>query len=147
VTQRSEKLHFFCLIGAFVLFSGGLSFYFLDFPESKFWRLITIFLFQGSAFGILIWQIKKGYKIPILLIILVGILARITLLFSEPLLEDDYFRYMWDGRVFTNGINPYLYGPSDSALDHLDVDYRNKIGYKDVSTIYPPFTQFVFAIT
>jgi len=71
----------------------------------------------------------------------------VGLTLAEPLLEDDYFRYMWDGRVFTNGINPYLYGPSDSALDHLDVDYRNKIGYKDVSTIYPPFTQFVFAIT
>ena len=41
------------------------------------------------------------------LVLIVGALMRLALLPSEPLLEDDYQRYLWDGAQTAAGLNPY----------------------------------------
>lgn len=73
--------------------------------------------------------------------------CRAALLFTQPTLENDFWRYLWDGRVLANGINPYQYKPLDPALDHLDVPYRKDIGWKEYGTIYPPVSIAVFALS
>lgn len=35
------------------------------------------------------------------------------------LFDDDIWRYLWDGHVWANGVNPYRYAPADAALDGL----------------------------
>ena len=35
-----------------------------------------------------------------------GLAARAILFASEPVLEDDYQRYLWDGAVTAQGLNP-----------------------------------------
>ena len=35
------------------------------------------------------------------------------------LFDDDIWRYLWDGHVWANGVNPYRYAPADTALDGL----------------------------
>ncbi len=35
------------------------------------------------------------------------------------LFDDDIWRYLWDGHVWANGVNPYEYAPADAALDGL----------------------------
>ena len=42
-----------------------------------------------------------------------------ALLFVEPYLSTDIYRYVWDGRVQAAGINPYRYVPSAPELAHL----------------------------
>ena len=43
-------------------------------------------------------------------VVLVGAaLMRLPLLVEPPYLSSDMYRYVWDGRVQGNGINPYLY--------------------------------------
>jgi hypothetical protein len=44
------------------------------------------------------------------------------------------------------GVNPYLYAPLDPALDQVDALYRSYINWAQFRTIYPPVTQFVFAL-
>ena len=41
----------------------------------------------------------------------IGLVIRVAMLFSVPVLEDDFNRYLWDGAVSGNGINPYVYSP------------------------------------
>jgi len=65
--------------------------------------------------------------------------------FSDAIFEDDYFRYMWDGRVFANGINPYKYLPREIELNFLNVSYRSLVGWSQYPTIYPPVAQYFFA--
>lgn len=76
-----------------------------------------------------------------------GILLRFLLIYSAPILENDYWRYLWDGRVLAHGINPYLYKPLDPALNFLSTNYRQLIGWKQFGTIYPPFSILIFALT
>ena len=92
-------------------------------------------------------------------VILLGLLARIIMFTSTPILEDDYNRYLWDGGVLANGFNPYKYSPRDvlneevhqvpDALRQLAKDavpIPQRINYPWLRTIYPPITQCVFAI-
>ena len=81
------------------------------------------------------------------LVILVAVVLRVPFFSTEPLLSDDIFRYVWDGRVQHAGINPYLYAPEEQELAFLrDGHERNfaRINNKDIPTIYPPFMQMAF---
>jgi alpha-1,6-mannosyltransferase len=47
------------------------------------------------------------------MIIVFGLLFRVIILPSQQIQEDDVYRYLWDGKVFANGINPFEYAPSE----------------------------------
>lgn len=84
------------------------------------------------------------------LIVGVAILLRAILLFTEPLLSTDIYRYVWDGKVQAAGFNPYRYVPADDALAYLrDSAVYPKINRADYAvTIYPPVAQmFFFLVT
>ena len=44
---------------------------------------------------------------------------RLALLFVEPYLSTDIYRYIWDGRVQAAGINPYRFVPNAPELAQL----------------------------
>ncbi|MBC8282614.1 MAG: DUF2029 domain-containing protein [Nitrospinae bacterium] len=46
-------------------------------------------------------------------IIIFGLLFRVFILPAQQIQEDDVYRYLWDGKVFANKINPYKYSPSE----------------------------------
>ncbi|MGI9570172.1 MAG: hypothetical protein ACR2PH_10655, partial [Desulfobulbia bacterium] len=52
--------------------------------------------------------------------VLIGFAMRLFLIPGEPVLEDDYQRYLWDGAVTANGINPYQYSP-DTIKANADI--------------------------
>ena len=80
------------------------------------------------------------------------------MIFSMPILEDDYFRYLWDGGVTVNGINPYSYSPEDVLNDNGVPEKLSELAGKaggileninnpSVRTIYPPIAQAAFALS
>lgn len=74
-----------------------------------------------------------------------ALVARGVLIPAEPVLSDDIYRYVWDGRVAEAGINPFVHAPEADALAHLrDGAIWPAINHADVPTIYPPVAQFVF---
>ncbi|MBL7961539.1 hypothetical protein JNL27_14995, partial [bacterium] len=79
------------------------------------------------------------------LIFLFAVVFRVTLLFSEPVLSDDIYRYVWDGKVSNEGINPYRYAPDSDNLKGIrdEIIYPN-VNHKSVHTIYPPLLQYLF---
>ena len=75
-----------------------------------------------------------------------AVIFRLTLLLTPPSLSDDIYRYVWDGRVASQGINPYQYPPQADELQALqDSQIYPRINHKEVSTIYPPALQLLFA--
>ena len=77
-----------------------------------------------------------------------AILFRVTGLFAEPIFEDDWYRYLWDGRTFVAEGNPYDRQPA--AYFAIEVTERferilGDVNYPDVPTIYGPVCQYVFA--
>lgn len=65
-------------------------------------------------------------------------------------LSDDVYRYLWDGGILANGVNPYAFTPDSPTL----AAFRNADGasvyaqmdYRSVPTIYPPLAQYCFAV-
>lgn len=77
--------------------------------------------------------------------ILFAVLFRVVLLPSDLILENDIYRYMWDGKMMMEGINPYRFPPSSPELDNHETWYRDSINYPYIRTIYPPTLQVIFS--
>lgn len=131
---------------------------------------VAIALLAGGMWVVLPGQIQatRPQQFTILAILMIGLIARGAMFFSSPVLEDDSYRYLWDGAVTARGLDPYQYAPAEAAADpifglvtqdltdpdlsalkalaenHPDVHAR--INYPYVSTIYPPLTQAAFAL-
>ncbi len=95
---------------------------------------------------ILIRKIEVSKKV-LTLIIFSGIIFRIILIPINPIASDDVYRYLWDGKVQANGINPYTYSPNDEALKHLQSELLpEKVNFPHLKTIYPPYSQWIFLL-
>jgi hypothetical protein len=83
----------------------------------------------------------------ILIILIFGFLFRIVLLNQDPWFSDDVYRYLWDGKVSQNGVNPYQYPPDHEHLSQLQEDdiFKN-LNYPEIATVYPPVAQFFFLL-
>jgi alpha-1,6-mannosyltransferase len=80
---------------------------------------------------------------------LIGIFFLIRLVFinTNPIGSNDIYRYIWDGKVQYNHINPYLYSPNNPALNFLRSDtLYNNVGFPHLKTIYFPLSQWFFFI-
>lgn len=93
-----------------------------------------------------------------------AIAMRLMMLVSHPIQEVDLYRYLWDGAVANEGINPYRFSPA-SITEVFDDDPQRKIladrlasdpglaevhqrvHFQTVTTVYPPTSQVVFAAT
>ena len=79
-----------------------------------------------------------------------AILFRCCGLFGGPVLEDDYFRYLWDGYQFATNGTPYGVAPSlffsESSVPYEFQRILDQINYPDVPTIYGPTVQLLFLL-
>lgn len=100
---------------------------------------------RGSAGGATEWA-GAARAMPGLIgtIWLFALLFRAVLLPLDPLLSDDIWRYLWDGHVQLQGINPYLHAPADPALESIRTGWHAQVNHPDIPTIYPPLAQFFF---
>ena len=82
----------------------------------------------------------------LLLIVGFAIVFRLIMVFTQPVLSDDMYRYVWDGRVQAQGLNPYALPPGAPELSTLRDDaIWPLINRKWAVTIYPAATQIAFA--
>jgi hypothetical protein len=77
-------------------------------------------------------------------LIIAAALVRIAFLFSDPILSDDLFRYLWEGKVQLNGLNPFVHSPNSDQLITLRDQVWSEVGHKDVATVYPPGSLAMF---
>ena len=78
--------------------------------------------------------------------LLLGLVWRVVLVSGAPLVSDDVYRYIWDGRVQRFGHNPYVTVPDDPTLAHLHTEHTALIDPTSarLPTIYPPAAQLFF---
>jgi hypothetical protein len=75
-----------------------------------------------------------------------AVIFRLTLVWCPPTLSEDFYRYVWDGRIQTAGHSPYDLAPRDPILEPLRNENYDKIGHKQFYTPYPPAAQNVFHV-
>ncbi len=79
-----------------------------------------------------------------------AILFRLLGLFAEPILEDDHYRYLWDGYQLVSSGTPYGLSPivffTDDSVSQVMQGVLDGINYPEIPTIYGPVSQWIFAI-
>lgn len=117
--------------------------------RADFTQLIVAF---GLTF-ILYWFFVKNYLDQSKWLLLGFILFRLVFVFYTPGLSQDYFRFIWDGRLAFQGMNPYLYLPNDlmQSPDFIMPEVQEL--YEGMGPLsaghysnYPPLNQFCFWI-
>ncbi len=96
----------------------------------------------GSMCWILCWRMGK-FSIKIILVY--AILFRLSLLGLPPSLSDDAYRYVWDGLIQHEGVNPYKFAPEEVPLEDIQQDLTfERLNSKTFISVYPPFSQLIF---
>lgn len=121
--------------------------------REQFYQFVGLYAVVFAAFLYLYFSLKE--KIKFSEILKISILLRLVLLLSIPNLSNDFYRFIWDGRLMNLGLNPYLSLPyeiihsQDAVLLGKDVNELYS-GQGNLSirnyTCYPPLNQFFFFI-
>ncbi len=133
-------LYMFIYFEVFIFFFFALYLIKISDPVSKKPLTLLTKIFSGNE------SEAAKYSVPVI-IILFGVLFRITLIPSAPTTSPDVYRYIWEGKVIYSGYNPYQYSPDAEQLENLRDDVYSKITFKDIPTIYPPMAQIVFLLS
>lgn len=123
----------------------------------------------GVAWGAFVAALWIGRRLParvpaLALLLAIAALARAALFGTNPIQEDDAYRYLWDGRQVLAGVNPYVYTPEQVNFARLDPDAPadlrrlrdtlddpsarknfDRINNARVPSVYPPLNQLLFA--
>lgn len=85
----------------------------------------------------------------------VGIAMRLLMFPSTPMMDDDYYRYLWDGGVVAHGHSPYARTPEEVFSGAADAERSelaaasqgviDRVNHPWLRTIYPPLAQAAFA--
>jgi len=110
---------------------------------------IAVGLLGGVVYLLVIFGLEHTpeSRNSVWLLLVVGIIFRVTLWPLVPTLSNDLYRYRWDGNAQLHGLNPYLAQPEDPALAPLwnTIDpYESRMPATDMPTIYPPLAEQVF---
>lgn len=111
---------------------------------------LSLFIVYGLLFAcylIALNYLKKysNTKNHFLLYFSIGL--RLVPLLSMPILSDDFYRFIWDGQVLHNRINPFAYTPFQIINDQLqngNTIIFNNLNSPNYYSVYPPVNQFIF---
>jgi alpha-1,6-mannosyltransferase len=80
------------------------------------------------------FSLKSQWVPPVWLVLAAAFAFRATMAPMAPVLTDDLFRYQWEGRIQTEGLNPYATRPADTGDPNVPG--------RDFKAVYGPLTEF-----
>lgn len=127
---------------------SALAYYLLGYevPRQNFGQLVLLFSLAFACY----WFLAR--KLDLKTGMLAALIFRLTFLFSLPALSDDYFRFLWDGRLFAAGENPFQHLPdfyrqnNFRGIPGLNLNLYAGLNSPHYFTVYPPVCQFIFAL-
>lgn len=129
-------------IALYVNFGYGL-------VRSDFPKLLSLY----SALFFSTYLFIEKFKLNFWFLAGLGIVFRLVFIFAIPNLSQDFYRFLWDGRLLLQGISPYLFTPNSAAALNLTVEQSKELiigmGSLNASHFsnYPPVNQLFFAIS
>lgn len=128
--------------------------------NSQYYKDLTLFeLWAVSGVNavlcLFVWryyhqQGSQGENIPVHFLLLFAVLFRLIGVCGFPILEDDFYRYLWDGRMTIETGSAYGVAPSalfnDTSISESFETILGLINYPDIATVYGPVCQWVFAL-
>lgn len=116
--------------------------------RSDFHLLWSIY---ALSFAIYTWLIFSRQSISLKHGLILALAARLISLFFDPLLSDDYYRFIWDGMLMHEGVHPMAYMPS-YLMQHPEIATVNEFLYNQLNSqnyfsVYPPVAQWIFRLS
>ncbi len=146
---RTLKLYKIPIIFALSCAAFYLSFAY-DLDRTDFIKLAGLYL--GLFF--LSFRFIKMQKHNFWILAALALAYRLLFLFSLPNLSQDFYRFIWDGRLIAAGWNPFGYIPRELFGNpdfHIQQAPQLLNGMGNLSTghfsNYPPLSQLIFAIS
>ena len=116
------------------------------FEHSKLLLIYTV-LFGSYYF------IVKNQKIKDSWLSYLAVLFRLLFLLAIPNLTQDFYRFVWDGRLILEGLNPYLHTPNELMESSIGLFPQMNTLYEGMGALsakhysnYPPVHQMPFII-
>jgi len=111
------------------------------FPDLS--RFQPMFAAAFGCYALALNRMRRYEDLPFVgaVVIATGLGARIAFLGVPPILSDDLYRYLWEGRVLAHGMNPWAFPPDHPALTALrDPAVWPRVNHPELSAIYPPLS-------
>ncbi len=145
---RKKKPHFTNYL--FILISSFAFVYFEYFlPRSDFRTLVSLWILLFA----LSYYLTNKSNLSTQYLFYLGILFRGLLLIAVPPLSQDFNRFIWDGRLIFEGLNPYLTTPDFFIQNNISPiknahELYNAMGSLNATnyTNYPPISQLGYFI-
>jgi len=104
----------------------------------------------GVLFGAYFLMLRKDAA-PLSVLLIGAVVMRVAVWGNFPNLSDDMYRFVWDGRLWTQGENPFLHLPAyymetDHGFSGLDSSLFALLNSPEYYSIYPPVCQWIFAV-
>lgn len=112
---------------------------------------ITVQACFASLFFLYFFMWKKSPTIGLGKLIIWGLFMRLLFVLHIPYLSDDFYRFLFDGHLILQGINPYAHLPSEAIqfVVEENTEFLNlllaKMNSPNYYSIYPPLHQAFFA--
>lgn len=110
-------------------------------------------LFLAYSILFLLFLLIIKFDIDWKILAISALLFRVLHLIATPNLSQDFYRFIWDGRLLLNGFNPYLYLPENFLTPNYDLPNQATELVKGMGELnashysnYPPLNQLCFAI-
>lgn len=132
------------------LLSFLLYFWFFYFQQRS--EFVSLFLVYSVLFAMFL-RIIEHFKNDIKTLAFIALSFRLLCLVALPNLSQDFYRFIWDGRLIANGFNPYLFSPLSFVELYPDLISQSNylvMGMGELSATnfsnYPPLNQLIFSI-
>ena len=115
-------------------------------------QLLVVLGAAGVGSLALLWiaSDSRFSRTPLWWILGLALVLRLVAVQADPLLEDDHYRYLWDGFRTVQGFDPYRLAPSAYfGAQELSVPWQqvlSGINNPDIPTLYGPVLQALFAV-
>jgi alpha-1,6-mannosyltransferase len=105
----------------------------------------TSVFFLYAAYQLLKKEIPESF---VFAAIGIALIIRFSFLWTSPIGSDDLYRYIWDGKVQSEAINPYAYAPNSVELSHLATEHLpSLVNHPELKTIYFPLSEWIFYVS
>jgi hypothetical protein len=104
---------------------------------------LALYALAFAAYAAGLWSARGVSARGLRLALAAAVAWRVALACAPPLLSDDVYRSVWEGRVQVHGHNPYEWRnrPESGRLAHLRDGVWERVNHKDYTAIYPPLWQ------
>ena len=128
-----------------LVFIGALYFLLLHAGQHTFFYIVTGYSIAFLASAFLCFYLALSVQTSGFLAALSTIMA----VFSFPALSDDVYRFLWDGYLIVDGIDPLRFTPSELIAGLSYEPYTGlypKLNSQNYHTVYPPVGQLIFIL-